>query len=84
MKDSFAGAAMLLRNSRASGSVVDSCVAFERFWPWKFASGLRPWSARRLVLSGGSWGGWSFGLKLLCDAHASSRVPSTEKWSLET
>jgi hypothetical protein len=26
----------------ASGSVVQACVSFERFWPWKFASALRP------------------------------------------
>src|SRR5512144_294022 len=31
-----------LRNSRASASVVERCVSFERFSPWKSRSPLRP------------------------------------------
>ncbi len=34
--------------------------------------------------TGGPVGGPSLGLKLLCDAHASNSVPSTEKCSLDT
>jgi hypothetical protein len=56
--------------------VVDSCVSFERRWPWKLTSSLRPFDGLRR----GLFLGW----KLLCDAHASNKVPSTEKCSLDT
>ena len=75
MKHNLAGAPALLRYNRDSGSVVEAWVWFERFCPWKSDSAFRP--------AGGSARGPSLGLKLLCDAHASSSVPSTEKCSLE-
>jgi hypothetical protein len=56
--------------------VVEACVAFDRFLPWKSASLLRPPPA------GGS-SEPSFGRKLFIDAHASISVPSTEKCSLD-
>ena len=61
----------VFRYSFASGSVRDACVSFVRVWPCQATSTLRP--------AGGSDGGPSLGLKLLCDAHASNSVPSTEK-----
>src|SRR5882757_705366 len=42
MKHSFVSLPLPLRYSRASGSVVEAWVSFERFWPWKSASALRP------------------------------------------
>ena len=70
-KHSVAAVLLLLRYSRASGSVVEAWVSFDRFSPCHCTSVLRP--------AGGSDGGPSFGLKLLCDAHAFNRVPSTVK-----
>src|ERR1700747_2889419 len=64
-----------LRNSRASGSVVEACVSLARFSPWKSRSELRPPS-----LGGSSLP--SFGTKLFILAQASISVPSTEKCSL--
>ena len=61
-----------LRNSRASVSVVDARVAFERRSPRKSRSALRP--------AGGSSPS-SLRRKLFIDAHASISVPSTEKCS---
>ena len=55
------------------GSVVDACVSFERFWPWKSASRFRP------PPCGGGSPEPSFGRKLFIDAQASTSVPSTEK-----
>lgn len=67
---------MDFRASKASGTVVEAWVWLVRFSPLKSTSTLRPagplGSAGRFL-----------GLKLLCDAHASSSVPSTEKSSLE-
>ena len=57
----------------ASGSVVEAWVSFERFWPWKSASALRP-----PPCAGGSPEP-SFGLTLFIEAQASISVPSTEK-----
>ena len=45
-----------------------ACVSFLRCWPWKLA----PPSSSPLP---------SLGRKLLCEAHASISVPSTEKCS---
>src|SRR5882762_92876 len=59
--------------SRASGSVVEACVALLRRSPWKFTVGL-PGS------SGGVRGSPGF-LKLFNPAQASIRVPSTVKCS---
>jgi hypothetical protein len=59
--------------SRASLSVVEACVAFERFVLRKSASPLRPGD-------GGSPEP-SLGRKLFIDAHAFNSVPSTEKCS---
>ena len=73
--ESFGLLALALAASFASGSVVDSCVSFERFSPWKSTVGLPGSSGgvpRRLP---------SFFLKLLSDAHASISVPSTVKCS---
>ena len=56
-----------LRIRRASGSVVDACVSLLRGRPRK--SSPRPSSSP------------SLGRKLLCEAQASSSVPSTEKCS---
>ncbi|MNF88062.1 hypothetical protein D3C84_705470 [compost metagenome] len=64
---------LLLRASRASGSVVDWWVALLRFSPLKSASGLR------VPSSGGSPP--SFLMKDLCEAQASISVPSTLKCS---
>jgi hypothetical protein len=55
--------------NRASGSVVDVCVALLRASPRKFTVG---WPR----LSGGGPAGPVFFLNLLCPAHASIRVPS--------
>ena len=83
---------MLLRARRASGSVVEVCVVFDRFWPRQSTSLLRPAGrtsssrCRRRCRSAGAAGAVTrggFGLKLLCDAHAFSSVPSTEKCSLD-
>src|SRR4030088_933385 len=69
---------------RASGSVVEACVSFERFSPWKSTSALRP------SVAGYSSGslfelscGGSFALKLFIEAQASMRVPSIEKCSVD-
>jgi hypothetical protein len=42
MKQSRLASPSPLRNSRASASVVERCVSFERFSPWKSRSPLRP------------------------------------------
>src|SRR6266571_1350790 len=78
MNTSFASFPLPLRSRRASGSVVLSCVAFERFSPWKSTDGL-PGSSSVL------WGGSpSRGLKLFRLAAASISVPSTVKCSSES
>ena len=59
MKQSFASRPSALRQRRLSGSVVLICVSFARFCWCRFAPSPEP----------------SFGLKLFCDARASS-VPS--------
>jgi len=59
------------------GSVVETCVSFDRFFPWKSASVLRP------PLAGGSSDPCR-GLKLFNEAHASISVPSTVKWSVDS
>jgi hypothetical protein len=68
-------AAIRLAIERASGSVVETCVSFERFFLWKLRSPLRPGA-------GGSPEP-SFGRKLFIDAQASISVPSSEKCSLD-
>src|SRR5882672_10873057 len=81
MWQSLASLPAPLRNKRASGSVVEKCVSFLRFSPWKSRSALRPplpWS----FPDGGS--PLSFGTKLFMLAQASIRVPSTEKCSPES
>jgi hypothetical protein len=65
-----------LRNSLASGSVVEACVSLLRFSPWKSRSPLRPGAGGSPLPS--------FGRKLFIDAHASINVPSTEKCSAES
>jgi hypothetical protein len=60
-----------LRNSRASASVVERCVSFERFSPWKSRSPLRP--------GAGGVPEPSFGRKLFRLAQAWISVPSTEE-----
>ena len=50
-----------------------SMVSFERFWPWKSASALRP-----PPCAGGSPEPY-LGLTLFIEAQASISVPSTEK-----
>jgi len=45
MKHSFVSLPRPLRYSRASGSVVEACVSFERFSPLKSCTPLRPRSA---------------------------------------
>src|SRR5262252_3630583 len=72
--DSLAVVPLLLRASFAWASVVERCVSFERLSPRKSTVGL-PGS------SGGADAGAPFFLKLLSDAHASIRVPSTVKCS---
>ena len=55
----------------------EPCVSFVRFWPWKFASALRPPPS-----AGGSPPvslAPPFGLTLFIEAQASISVPSTEK-----
>ena len=42
MWQSLASLPAPLRNKRASGSVVEECVSFLRFSPWKSRSALRP------------------------------------------
>src|SRR5204862_910370 len=69
-----------LRNRRASGSVVEECVSFLRFSPWKSRSALRP----PPLFSDGGLPSWSFGTKLFMLAQASISVPSTEKCSLDS
>ena len=59
------------------GIVVETCVSFDRFLPWKSASVLRPPPA------GGS-SDPSRGLKLFNEAHASISVPSTVKCSVDS
>ena len=76
MKQSFASLPAPLRNSLASGSVVEAWVSLLRFWPRKSCSPLRPAS--------GGGPDPSFGRKLLVLAQASSSVPSTEKCSVES
>lgn len=78
MKQSTAPVPRLLRNSRASGSVVEACVSFVRRSPRKFTSALRPAPDGGGPSSGGSSPS-TFGLKLFIDAQASISVPSTEK-----
>src|SRR6266516_3479860 len=68
----------LLRMSRASGSVVDACVWLVRSSPRKLTVGL-PGSSG----GGRSPGASSRGRKLLSEAHASIKVPSTVKCSVE-
>ena len=62
MKQSLASLPLPLRNSSASGSVVEACVSLVRCSPWKSRSPLRPGA-------GGSPEP-SFGRKLFIDAHA--------------
>src|SRR4029077_12304236 len=62
------------RASRASESLFDACVSFDRRSPRKFTVGL-PGS------TGGGSGLPAFGWKLFILAHASSNVPSTPKCS---
>ena len=59
------------------GIVVETCVSFDRFLPWKSASALRPPPAE-----GSSEP--SRGLKLFNEAHASISVPSTVKCSVDS
>jgi hypothetical protein len=56
--------------------IVETCVSFDRFFPRKSDSVLRP------PMVGGS-SDPSRGLKLFNEAHASISVPSTVKWSLD-
>ena len=56
--------------------MLDWWVWLLRGWPRKSTSALRPDAEAPGPEP-------SFGLKLLGDAHASSSVPSTEKWSLD-
>ncbi len=79
MKHSSPAVLLDSRNSIASGSVVDVWVAFDRFWPLKSTSALRPLNP---LPSPPPSVGLS-GLKLLFDAHACNKVPFTEKYSLE-
>jgi hypothetical protein len=76
MWQSLASLPRPLRNSLASGSVVEAWVALLRFSPWKSRSRLRP----PPLASGSSWSA-SLGLKLFRLAQASIRLPSTEKCS---
>ena len=76
MKHSFASWPALLRNNRASGSVVEACVRFERFSPWKSRSPLLPGAVGPPEPS--------FGRKLFSEAQASIRVPSTLKCSVDS
>ena len=62
-----------ITGKRYDDHLREPCVSFDRFWPWKFASALRPPPRRRICPTP------SFGLKLFIDAHASISVPSTEK-----
>ena len=75
MKHSLASLPRPLRNSLASGSVVELWVSFLRAWPWKSRSPLRPAGG----VPGGGSSEPSFGRKLFRLAHASKSVPSTEK-----
>src|SRR5918992_4242305 len=65
MKHSRASLPLPLRNSRASGSVVEACVSLLRRSPWKSRLVLRP-------PPGGSSRS-SLDRKLFKDAHASTR-----------
>ena len=56
-----------------SGSVVEACVLFDRFWPWRSVSLFRP------PPSGSGSSDPSLGLKLFVDTQTSISVPSTEK-----
>ena len=73
MKESLASLPLPLRNSLASGSLVEAWVSLARCSPWKSRSPLRPGA-------GGSPEP-SFGRKLFIDAQAWISVPSTEKCS---
>ena len=64
------------RASRASGSVVEACVSFERFSLRKLRSPLRP------GVGGSSWP--SLRRKLFMLAHAWISVPSTGKCSSDS
>src|SRR5690606_21478983 len=75
MYASFASEPADLRDRRASGSVLDSCVSLLRRSPRKSTSSLRP------PPPGRSSPPPSFGRQLLCDAQASISVPSTLKCS---
>src|SRR5215467_469480 len=82
MWQSFASFPAPLRNSRASGSVVEKCVSFLRFSPRKLRSALRP--PLRAPPPDGGPSLPSLGTKLFMLAQASISVPSTEKCSLES
>jgi hypothetical protein len=78
MWQSLASLPWPLRNSRASGSVVEAWVALRRRSPWKWRSLLRPLPA------GNPSSGSPLGLKLFMLAKASISVPSTLKCSSES
>src|SRR5665213_48038 len=74
---SLAATPLPLRARRASGSVVEWWVSLLRFSPWSSTSAFRPGAG------GPPLPPPSLGRKLLCEAQASSRVPSTLKCSPE-
>jgi hypothetical protein len=59
MKQSIAAVPGDFLQSRASGSVTDTWVAFERFSPRKFTSALRVWRAVSGIGRVSVCGGWS-------------------------
>ncbi len=75
----FAAVLFDFRYNNDSGSVADSWVSFDRFWPCHPTSLSRPFGP-----SPSESFSVRLGLNDLCDAHASNGVPSTEKWSDDT
>src|SRR5680860_815986 len=79
---SLASLPLPLRASRASGSVLEAWVVFERGSPWKSTLGFLP--VPRVGTSPPSWSSpSSLGRKLFKEAAASIKVPSTLKCSRE-
>jgi hypothetical protein len=76
VKANLAPSPLDLRASRASGSVVEAWVSFERLSLWKLRSPLRPGAGGSSLPS--------LRRKLFIPAHAWINVPSTEKCSSDT
>ena len=73
MKHNIAAAPGAFFSRRASGSVTEAWVAFERFSPRKFASASRDWRGVSVI----GWVSVCCDWKLVMEAHAFIKVPST-------